>query len=110
MLKQAAAVGRLTATDGCVVLDRSLQVRGFGGIIDPSLTAAQGGLRFVPPPSDPALTEADLLSRFGTRHRSAYLLCKSCPGSLAFVLSQDGGWRVFASDSERAYFFDHVSP
>jgi hypothetical protein len=110
MLRQAGAVGRLTATDGCVVLDRSFRVRGFGGIIDPALTPEKGRLSFKPPAARPDLTEADLLRRFGTRHRSAYLLCKALQNTLAFVLSQDGGWRVFASDAEHVHFVEHVAP
>jgi hypothetical protein len=110
MLTQAAAVGRLTATDGCVVLDRSFQLLGFGGIIDPNLTPTANSLTFQPPSTDPTLTEEELLRRFGTRHRSSYLLCKTRPNTLAFVLSQDGGWKVFASDDQHVHFFDHVSP
>jgi hypothetical protein len=110
MFTQAAAVGRLTATDGCVVLNRSFQLLGFGGIIDPNLTPNADSLTFQPPDTEPTLTEEELLRRFGTRHRSAYLLCKTRPNTLAFVLSQDGGWRVFASDDRHVHFFDHVSP
>lgn len=110
MLNQAEVVGRLTATDGSVVLDRSFQVRGFGAIIDPALTTESGTLTFEPPETNSALTEADLLRRFGTRHRSAYLLCKACPHTIVFVLSQDGGWRVFTSDDKSVRFTEHVSP
>ncbi len=52
----------------------------------------------------------ELLKPFGERHKSAFYLCQQVPGSIAFVISQDGDLRIFASDEKRVYFADHVHP
>lgn len=110
LLTTAEALGGLTATDGCVVLNRSMRLIGFGGIIDVEQAKLGSQLVWGGSPSDPSMTEQALLERFGTRHRSAYLLCRALPNTIAFVVSQDGDLRVFASDNERVYYFDSLSP
>jgi len=110
LLTTAEALGGLTATDGCVVLNRSMRLIGFGGIIDVEQTKLGPQLVWGGSPSDPSMTEQSLLEQFGTRHRSAYLLCRALPNTIVFVVSQDGDLRVFASDNEKAYYFGSLSP
>ncbi len=52
--------------------------------------------------------ESDL-KRFGTRHLSAFQLCRAVPDCIVFVVSQDGHLRVFASDAEHVYLFDALA-
>lgn len=76
-------VAGLAAVDGAVILRRDLRLLGFGA----EITAEPGGDG-----------EAD---SWGMRHRSAARFCQMVPGSLAFVVSQDGGIRLFRwSDSD----------
>jgi hypothetical protein len=104
-------VGHLTATDGCVVLDRKLTVHAFGG----SINKVEQDL---PPKRCVHVTgkeehesdEAKLLQPFGERHKSAYNLCKQLPNTLAFVISQDGDLRLFASDETTVYLYDLLHP
>jgi hypothetical protein len=105
----AASVGHLSALDGCVVLDRRMTVHGFGGTIE---TGASGtsGLTYADARTGAPLDEAQLLARFGHRHRSAYLLCKAVPDAVAFVISQDGDLPVFSSDDRHVYCDEHLSP
>jgi hypothetical protein len=47
--------------------------------------------------------------------RARHQLCvfhviKVCPQTVAFPLSQDGGWRVFASNHKNVQFVEHVNP
>jgi hypothetical protein len=109
LLATAAAVGHLSATDGCVVLDRLMTVYGFGGSISVGSTAPDGRVLVDPQTREP-LPEDDLLRRFGERHRSAFQLCKAHPDVLAFVISQDGDLRLFASDQRHVTFHDLLSP
>jgi hypothetical protein len=102
-------VGGMSAADGCVILDRQLVVHGFGGSIN---TNPAGGLDKI---CRNAITgqdirASDLLARFGQRHKSAYALCANVPGSLVFVVSQDGNLRIFSSDQEKVYFADEILP
>ena len=46
------------------------------------------------------------LRKFGTRHRSAYRFCMSVPGSLAFIISQDGDIRVMHSSADDVFLWD----
>jgi hypothetical protein len=92
-----------------VVLDRLMTVYGFGGSISVGSTAPDGRVLVDPQTREP-LPEDDLLRRFGERHRSAFQLCKAHPDVLAFVISQDGDLRLFASDQRHVTFHDLLSP
>jgi hypothetical protein len=103
LLSSIQALAGLSATDGCVTLDKNLNVLGFGGIISitpdmptPTRTLANHETR------DP-IDEQALIAKSGTRHKSAFQLCKYHEGSIAFVISQDGGIRIFASDKDNVY-------
>lgn len=105
----AQTVGRLTATDGCVVCDRNLVVHGFGRVIRSQAATPVRCFR-VDGNESVGCDETDLFKPFGTRHRSAFQLCKSTPASLTFVVSQDGDLRVFARDSDGVHFYDDLRP
>ena len=97
----------LSATDGCVVMDRGMNVLGFGGTIK---AESKDTGRCFNLTRDEEQQADEVLQPLGHRHRSAYNLCKAVPNSLAFVISQDGDLRLFASDGERTYFADHLHP
>jgi hypothetical protein len=80
-------LGRLTAIDGAVLLNRSLGLVSFGvilpvrphvGVVDARLADAQGHFE-----------EMDLGAR-GTRHRAGATYAAEHPGSVVFVASEDG--------------------
>ncbi|MGQ0612233.1 MAG: putative sensor domain DACNV-containing protein [Planctomycetaceae bacterium] len=101
------AVGNLSQVDGCVVLNAQLQVTGFGGVIggrgagDAACQCALADPRTLQPQGYVTLAELGL----GTRHQSAYRLCDEQAGTLAYVVSQDGGMRLFYGDGERVYLW-----
>jgi hypothetical protein len=105
----AASVAHLSAHDGCVLLDRQLNVHGFGGTIE-SRAAASSPRTYVDARTKAPLAEDQLLSRFGHRHRSAFQLCKAVPNAIAFVISQDGDLPVFSSDDRHVYCDENLSP
>jgi hypothetical protein len=94
----------LTQVDGCVVMSEDLDVLGCGGeILKSEGDSAGSPLVFSSIDSDdpwPDQTGNDL---GGMRHRSAYRLCKSVPGALAFVVSQDGELTLLWSTPDRVY-------
>lgn len=104
------ALGHLSAVDGCVVLDRELNLLGFGGEIRVDNARLQQASRVFAHYRTHQPRPEEELKRFGTRHNSAYRLCKAHPGTLAFVLSQDGALRVFASDDRHVYLPEPLSP
>jgi hypothetical protein len=105
----AASIGHLSALDGCVVLDRQMTIHGFGGTIETG-AANSSPLTYADSRTNAPLVEEQLLPRFGHRHRSAFLLCKTVPNAIAFVISQDGDLPVFSSDERHVYCDENLSP
>lgn len=101
MFSAARALADLSNTDGCVVLDRALRLSGFGGEIRVAESDVAGYRVFGAHPDTLAEQEPIEIERFGTRHRSASRLCAAVPGTLAFVVSQDGDLRVFYGLKDR---------
>jgi hypothetical protein len=92
-----------------VLLDRQMMVHGFGGTIE-TRAATSSTRTYADSRSKAPLDEAQLLSRFGHRHRSAFQLCKAIPNAIAFVISQDGDLPVFSSDDRYVYCDENLSP
>jgi len=105
----ARSVGHLSGTDGCVVLDRNLIVHGFGGSIRVDEAPPKRCIR-VTGETRADIDESSLLLPFGERHKSAFKLCKKLPGSMVFVISQDGDLRIFESDESAVYLHDLLYP
>jgi hypothetical protein len=101
MFSAARALADLANVDGCVTLDRRLRLYGFGGEIRVNESDVAGFRVFAADPETLAEQEPIEIERFGTRHRSATRLCAAVPGTLAFVISQDGDLRVFYGLPER---------
>ncbi len=93
-------VAALAEVDGCVVFDRHLSLCAFGAFLRPQPSA----LPIRDARTNEVLSE-EVLMKFGTRHQSAVGFCRSFPGSIAFVVSQDAVVRVFHSDSSGTYGF-----
>ncbi len=105
---KAEILSALSSVDGCVVLDRNLQVLGFGGeirVYDDKVKKAPRALKNL---KTGQLTPEDELEQMGTRHRSAYRLAKVHPGIIVFVISQDGDLRIFCSDESHVFGFDRL--
>jgi len=101
LFSAARALAALSATDGCVVLDRSLTLHGFGCVI--KSTDHTSTRTPVDWQTGNELSVDDVRKRGGTRHRSAFALCERVPNTLAFVISQDGGVSVFSNDDQHVY-------
>lgn len=90
-------IAQLAAVDGAVVASASLDVLGFGATLDaPSWT----GTVITGPDGFGGGSEPFDVSRHGTRHNSAVAFVGACPGSIAFVVSQDGPIRAFVKHDE----------
>jgi hypothetical protein len=97
----------LTRVDGLVLLDPNLEVQGFGVEItvseEPSEIYAAGD----PWASDWVLRKVDY-QHYGTRHRSMMRYCAKFPGSVGFVISQDGDVRVMTKVGERLVIWENI--
>jgi len=100
-------VSLLSRVDGLVLLTPHLEVRGFGVEItekDPPVRIARA--------TDPTATVSGRLdldyNYFGTRHRSMMRYCAKHPGSVGFVISQDGDVRVMTLVAETLVIWENV--
>lgn len=109
MFSASRALADLANVDGCVVLDRRLRLYGFGGEIRVGESDVAGYRVFAAHPETLAEQEPIEIERFGTRHRSASRLCAAVPGTLTFVVSQDGDLRIlYGLPGRRVCMWRHV--
>jgi hypothetical protein len=105
LLTHADIVGNLSCVDGCVVLNRRLQVCGFGSeikITDEQLSNSPRTFKNFK--TGEVWPDREFFNAIGgTRHKSAARLCKAHADALVFVVSQDGELRVFSSNLESVY-------
>ncbi len=101
-------ISSLSRVDGFVVADKGLVVHGFGVELraDSQLTDI-----FI---AGDSLASAQLLrqaslSQFGTRHRAMMRYCNAYPGSLGFVISQDGDIRATMRCDERLILWENIN-
>ena len=100
-------IALLTRVDGLVVMDRNLAVRGYGVEITNSQEPANlfmAGDRMA----TPAKLRPTSYNHFGTRHRSMMRYCFQHPGSIGFVVSQDGEVRVITKVEESLVIWENI--
>lgn len=100
-------VSLLSRVDGLVLLNPDFEVQGFGvEILQPeppprvfratTATATRRSLRAVD------------YHRFGTRHRSMMRYCFHVPGSIGFIISQDGDVRAVAQVGDDLMMWENI--
>lgn len=94
LLAEAAAtsVGRLTAIDGAVIINRDLELFGFGAVLDSPADPTE--IPVVVTPTGQAMWSGVGIQG-GTRHQSTAAFCFENPGAVAFVASHDGPLTIF---------------
>ena len=100
-------IALLTRVDGLVVMDPNLAVRGYGVEIT---TAEEPENLFLASDrrATPAKLRPALYNHFGTRHRSMMRYCFQHPGSIGFVVSQDGEVRVITKVDESLVMWENI--
>ncbi|MFL6336921.1 MAG: putative sensor domain DACNV-containing protein [Pyrinomonadaceae bacterium] len=100
-------ISLLSRVDGLVLLNPNLEVKGFGVEItyseEPSSVFVAGNRNGT----KKGLRKVDY-NHYGTRHRSMMRYCAQVPGSLGFVISQDGDVRVITQVSSQAIMWDNI--
>lgn len=103
------AIANLAAIDGAVLLDKRFGVLGFGAEVSAELPPPERVLRALDSNGD--VRVPDDVEKVGTRHRAAYRFVNDHPGSLAIVVSQDGGVSFVAKQSGEVVVWEQsVSP
>jgi len=100
-------IALLTRVDGLVLMDRNLAVRGYGVEItnaeEPANLFIAGDRMATPVKMRPAI-----YNHFGTRHRSMMRYCFQNPGSIGFVVSQDGEVRVITKLGDSLVMWENI--
>jgi hypothetical protein len=100
-------IALLTRVDGLVVMDPNLAVRGYGVEITTSKEPANlfiAGDRVA----TPAKLRPVSYNHFGTRHRSMMRYCYQNPGSIGFVVSQDGEVRAITKVGDALVMWENL--
>jgi hypothetical protein len=102
-------VASLAAIDGAVVLNKRVELLGFGAEVSAELPAPRQVWRALD--IEGTRRECDATESVGTRHRAAYRFVQSHPHGLAVVVSHDGAVRFVAwRDDGVSYWEQSVSP
>ena len=104
LFETAHLIAGLAATDGAVVMGTNNELLGFGGMISGRLPDVESVWRALDPEGETAAEEGT--GDVGARHRSAYRLCGALPGSVAVVISQDGGMRFVSQKDDRVTYWE----
>jgi hypothetical protein len=97
----------LTRVDGLVLLTPRLEVRGFGVEIRISDEPAEIFRAMDAHASESRLQKVDY-QQYGTRHRSMMRYCAKFPGTVGFVLSQDGDVRITTRVGAKLVLWDNI--
>ncbi len=104
ILEVAHLVAALATTDGAVVMTKRYELLGFGGEISGKLPGVDTVLRALD--VEGSMVEEEPTEIVGTRHRSAYRLCKELPDVLTVVVSKDGDVRFVRRQGDGVTYWD----
>ncbi|MEA5115651.1 MAG: hypothetical protein VB050_16660 [Geobacteraceae bacterium] len=107
LFEKAHLLAELTLVDGAVVLNRRFELLGFGAEIAGDLENVTTVQRAID--IEGVNREPQSVRDVGTRHRSAYRLCKALQGALAVVVSQDGQVRFVRWLDGEVTYWDQLS-
>jgi hypothetical protein len=100
----AHLIAGLAAADGAVVMSKDNELLGFGGMISGGLADVESVGRALDLEGEKVAEEGT--ANVGARHRSAYRLAGALPGSVAVVISQDGGVRWVCQKGGRVTYWE----
>ncbi|QIN78780.1 hypothetical protein GBA65_09895 [Rubrobacter marinus] len=104
VLEVAHLVAALATTDGAVVMTKRYELLGFGGEISGKLSSVETVHRALDIEGN--VVQEEPTEIVGTRHRSAYRLCKELPDALAVVVSKDGNVRFVRRHGDGVTYWD----
>ena len=102
----AHLIAGLTAVDGAVVMTQRFEMLGFAGEISGDLPAADTVEKALDVEGEE--TTEETTDGVGTRHRSAYRLCKALGSVIAVVISQDGNVRFIKRKNGTVTYWDQA--
>jgi len=104
LFETAHLIAGLAAADGAVVMGKDNELLRFGGMVSGKLPDVGCVWRALDLEGENVVKEGT--GNVGARHRSAYRLVGALPGSVAVVISQDGGVRWVCQKSGRVTYWE----
>ena len=104
LFETAHLIAGLAAADGAVLMSKQNELLGFGGMISGRLPDVESVWRALDLEGEKVVEEGT--GNVGARHRSAYRLAGALPGSVAVVISQDGGVRWVCQKGGRVTYWE----
>jgi hypothetical protein len=104
LFETAHLIAGLAAADGAVLMGKDNKLLGFGGMVSGRLPDLGSVWRALDLEGEEVTEEGT--ANVGARHRSAYRLCGALPGSVAVVISQDGGVRFVCQRGGRVTYWE----
>jgi hypothetical protein len=96
----------LTAVDGLLLLDHKFTLFGFGVEIQVPSFEDEMVHRALDIEAQDCILEN--MESAGTRHRTAYRLCREYASCLAIVISQDGAVKFVANHQDKVTYWNHL--
>jgi hypothetical protein len=106
-LDLAGWLADMATVDGCILLDARFSVLGYGAEIQVPGYDSEVVYRAIDSEAEQRVVES--IERAGTRHRSAYRLCRDFPQCLAVVISQDGMVQFVANIDSQVTYWNHLN-
>jgi hypothetical protein len=100
-------ISSLSCIDGLVVLTTDLKVKGFGTVIRSKPLPQYVYVSRSATVRDEKITAVSP-NQFGTRHCSMFSYCWNNPGSLGFVISQDGDIRAITRVEDKLIIWENI--
>ena len=100
----AHLISGLAAADGAVIIGKNTEILGFGGMISGRLPNVKSVWKALDLEGVMVLEEGT--GNVGARHNSAYRIVKALPGSVAVVVSQDGGVSFMCKRGDHVIYWE----
>ena len=97
----------MAAVDGCLLLDPLFMVLGYG--VEIRVPGIENEIVYRALDLEASVTIPESAEHAGTRHRTAYRLCRDFPEYLAVVVSQDGSVRFIANHRDQVTYWSQLA-
>jgi DisA bacterial checkpoint controller nucleotide-binding len=106
-LDLAGWLADMATVDGCLLVDSRFSVLGYGVEIQALGYESETVYRALDSEAEQRIPES--AERAGTRHRSAYRLCRDCSQCVVVVISQDGMVQFVANIGGQVTYWNHLN-
>ena len=108
LVTYADMIAKLTSVDGAVVLNKDLDLLGFGAeVLTEKMGSRHPKMKFIG--YDDEEQTYKTFQDNGMRHRAGYRFCSAVDGSVAFVISQDGTVEACTKYDGKVVVYDNVA-